>query len=243
MNPIEIHREDDERARSRLEDRDLDRIAGLLLPLASPVRLKILRYLTTPHYLEEVASHVKLTRQAARKHLDKLVAIGVLARRSATRDTGLVTEYVIDQQALFLVYDEFEKLGTLRRRDARSDLVRTLAGGKGARPRSRGGGPCFWIVRGLDTGERLELGDLTDREWVVGRDPRADLALAHDPYASNRHAMVTHEDGVHRLTDLMSTNGTFHNWERLPRGDGATLAHGDVVGVGKTVLLFWDARA
>ncbi len=224
-----------------LEDADLERLAGLLLPLSSPVRLRLLRFLTTPHYLEEVASHLKLTRQAARKHLDKLVAIGVLDRKPGTRDTGPVTEYVINPQALFLVYDEFEKLGSLRR-DERSDvMLRTVAEPGVRSPAAGAAGPCMWIVRGLNIGLRAALPPKDGREWVIGRDVRCDLVVAHDPYASNRHAEIRRENGAYVLTDLRSTNGTKHNWALVARGGEVPLRHGDLVGVGKTLLLFWDA--
>jgi DNA-binding transcriptional ArsR family regulator len=219
---------------------DLERMASWLRPLASPIRLKLLRFLTRPHYLEEVASHLKLSRQAARKHLDKLVAIGVLERKSGVRDTGPVTEYVINPQALFLIYDEFEKLGSLRRNEPQDVMMRTLAEpGKRAAPDARAG-PCFWIVRGLNTGQRVTLLKAGGREWLIGRDAPCDLVVQHDPYASNRHAEVRLEAGRYVLTDLRSTNGTTHNWAMLPRGGSVTLRHGDLVGVGKTLLLFWD---
>jgi DNA-binding transcriptional ArsR family regulator len=220
-------------------DLDLERLAGWLGPLASPVRLRLLRFLTQPHYLEEVASHLKLTRQAARKHLDQLVAIGVLEKRSGTRETGPVTEYIINPQALFLIYDEFEKLGTLRRDEPREVLHRTMAEPGRRVAAQPAEGSCFWIVRGLNTGHRAMLQRRTDRRWVIGRDEECDLAVAHDPYASNRHAEVRWDGQRYLLADLRSTNGTHHNWTLLPRGGEVALRHGDLVGVGKTLLLFW----
>jgi DNA-binding transcriptional ArsR family regulator len=225
----------------RTEDVDLERMAEWLKPLASPLRLRLLRFLTRPHYLEEVASHLKLTRQAARKHLDKLVAIGVLDRRAGQRDKLPVTEYLINPQALFLIYDEFEKLGSLRRDERDEVLVRTLAEPGRRAPPGPEAGPCLTVVRGLNLGMRSRLPE--DREWTIGRDPRCDLPVTHDPYASNRHAEVRRERGQFVLTDLRSTNGTQHNWGLLARGGEAALRHGDLVGVGKTLLLFWEGPA
>lgn len=229
-------------ARRLVEDQDIEKMASWLRPLASPVRLRLLRFLTRPHYLEEVASHLKVTRQAARKHLDKLVGIGVLEKRSGIRESGPVTEYLINPQALFLIYDEFEKLGSLRGDERQDVLHRTLAEPGKRVVAEPAQGPCFYIVRGLNTGQRLPLA-ARDREWTVGRDTRCDFPIPHDPYASNRHAEVHWDGRQFVLTDLRSTNGTHHNWALLPRGGGVALRHGDVVGVGKTLLLFWQGPA
>lgn len=232
-------------AHSGREAPDLDRIAGWLRPLASPVRLRLLRFLTRPHYQEEIAAALGLSRQATRKHLDKLVRIGVLERRSGVRGAGPVTEYVINPQALFLIHDEFEKLGSFRP-DGRDDaLARTLPGSGSGRPAAAKAapGPCLFVVRGFGTGTRLDLGPEEGRVWLVGRDPRCEIALTHDPYASNRQAELVQDGGRFVLTDLRSTNGTEHNWAPLARGARVTLRHGDIIGIGRTLLLFWDAPA
>ncbi len=218
---------------------ECERLAGLLAPLASPVRLKLLRFLTRPHYLEEIASHLVLTRQAARKHLDQLVRIGVVDKRPGTRDTGTVVEYRVAPRAIFLVYEEFEKLGSLDP-EGPDPFVRTMAEpSRRADPRLVPG-PCFHVVRGFNTGRVLRIAR-GPKEWVIGRDELADFCIDHDPYASNRHAEVRWEPPGFVLADLHSTNGTTHNWVRLARGAEANLRHGDLVGVGRTLLLFWDA--
>lgn len=225
-------------ARRAAEERELELLAERLVPLASPVRLRLLRFLTRPHYLEEIASYLGLTRQAARKHVDQLVEIGVLDRQSGTRETGPVTEYLVNPSALYLLYDEFEKLASLRRAEEPDVLSRTVAQ-PGARPLSApAGGPCLTVVRGLNLGQRHRLPPAA-KEWTIGRDTTCAIAVPYDAYASNRHAEVRYEGGRYLLTDLRSTNGTLHNFVLLARGGEVELAHGDVVGVGKTVLLFW----
>lgn len=226
-------------ARQSADEFNLERLAAWLGPLASPVRLRLLRFLSRPHYLEEVASHLGISRQGARKHLDKLVEIGVLERRSGVRDTGPVTEYVLDPQALFIIYDEFEKLGSLRRDDDRDARARTLPGG-GRAGNSAPAGPCLTVVRGLNTGSRHALDKDNGREWTLGRDERCQVVVAHDAYASSRHAEVRCDGRSFVLADLGSTNGTLHNWKPLPSGAEVPLKHGDVVGIGKTLLLFWE---
>lgn len=229
-------------ARRTAADAELEALAERLVPLASAPRLKLLRFLTQPHYLEEIASHLGLTRQAARKHLDQLVEIGVLDRKSGVRETGAVTEYIVNPQALFLIYDEFEKLASLRRSEEPETLSRTVAEGGRRSPASPADGPCLTIVRGLDVGRRARLPREGGREWIAGRDPTVDFVLPYDPYASNRHAAIRLERGRYVLTDLRSTNGTFRNFEMLARGGEVEIAHGDLVGLGRTLLVFWDQR-
>lgn len=221
------------------DDFNLERLATWLGPLASPVRLRLLRYLSRPHYLEEVASHLGISRQGARKHLDKLVEIGVLERRSGVRDTGPVTEYLLNPQALFLIYDEFEKLGSLRRDDSRDAVARTLPG-PGRAAGADAHGPSLTVVRGLNTGSRHPLEKHAGREHLIGRDERCTVVVSHDAYASQRHADVRWENGRFVLSDLGSTNGTLHNWRPVPSGGQVPLKHGDLIGVGKTLLLFWE---
>lgn len=48
----------------------------------------------------------------------------------------------------------------------------------------------------------------------IGRDPTNDIELA-DPRVSRHHAVIWAEDGVWRLRDLGSTNGTFINQSRV----------------------------
>lgn len=243
MMPQSTGRAAEEGRKGAAELEHLERLANSLRPLASPVRLRLLRFLTNPHYLEEVASHLMLTRQAARKHLDQLGAIGVIEKRSGVRESGPVTEYVIHPQSIFLIYDEFEKLGSLRRENPPDVMTRTVAGpGQRFAPEPQPG-PLLSIVRGFNVGQRFKLQAGTSKTWLIGRDERCDLHFDHDPYASNRHAEIRWEKGRFVLTDLRSTNGTTHNWALLPRGGEVELRHGDLVGIGKSLLLLWDASS
>ncbi len=69
---------------------------------------------------------------------------------------------------------------------------------------------------------------------IVGRDPGSGIRLAHDEFASARHARIEpRADGVY-VEDLGSTNGTFVNDTRItgPR----RLRASDVLKVGATEL-------
>jgi len=63
--------------------------------------------------------------------------------------------------------------------------------------------------------------------------------LAYDPYVSHRHAEVVRRADEHRLIDLRTArNGTYLNWRRMPPGGDSVLQPGDIVGVGRSLLVF-----
>jgi pSer/pThr/pTyr-binding forkhead associated (FHA) protein len=98
-------------------------------------------------------------------------------------------------------------------------------------------GQQLWVTDGKEHGKRLSA----DAGLMIGRAaPEEDGRLGGDPEISRAHARVTRgADGLLTIEDLGSANGTFVNDERIevPR----TLALGDVVRVGRTVLQVRDA--
>lgn len=217
-------------------DIDFESLAEDLKPLSNPKRLRLLHFLTEPHYLEEIASELKMARQSAQKHVDRLLEGGYIEKQQGQRDSGPVTEYILRPQKLFTIHEEFGKLGVLEPTTEDDKLTRTqlsstqpAAGGAGDVPRLR-------VVHGRTLGTTFELAG--DGPWMVGRDPKGDVTLDYDPFASNRHAEIEREDAGFAITDAYSTNGTMLNWEALEKGQTVPLEHGDVVGVGKTLMVF-----
>jgi FHA domain len=71
-------------------------------------------------------------------------------------------------------------------------------------------------------------------EITIGRDPASTVLIDSDTFVSQHHAKVYDVDGQAMVEDLGSTNGSFHNGNRLV---GARLLHpGDRIQVGYTVL-------
>jgi hypothetical protein len=71
-------------------------------------------------------------------------------------------------------------------------------------------------------------------EISIGRDPGCTITIDGDTFVSGRHAKVYAVDGQAMVEDLGSTNGSFHNGNKLI---GARLLHpGDRIQVGYTVL-------
>ncbi len=71
-------------------------------------------------------------------------------------------------------------------------------------------------------------------EITLGRDPNSTIVIDDDGYVSQLHLRVFDFDGQPMVEDLGSTNGTFHNGNKLI---GAKLLHpGDRLQVGTTVM-------
>lgn len=90
---------------------NLHAVSRLLQPLANPVRLRLLGFLRKPHYLEEVASHLRMSRQAARRHVNQLLEAGWVTR--SVREDAAIVEYVISLPALLKFQAEVGLLNTL----------------------------------------------------------------------------------------------------------------------------------
>ena len=72
------------------------------------------------------------------------------------------------------------------------------------------------------------------QEITVGRNPSSTVTIEGDTFVSSTHLRIYDVDGQAMVEDLGSTNGSFHNGNRLV---GARLLHpGDRIQVGHTVL-------
>lgn len=219
-------------------DIDFQELARALHPLGNATRLKLLHLLTIPRHLEEIASSLKMSRQGARKHLDELVELGVIKKQQGRRDFGPVTDYVLNLQRLFQLHSEFGKLGTLRPARASEEVLQTLAQTGHAPARPGSGDPCLTLVRGLDEGRVFQLADQPGRVWRIGRNKESEIRLDYDPFLSNRQAEIRRDPKEFQLVDAFSSNGTYLNWRRLEKGAAVPLQRGDIVGVGKSLLVF-----
>lgn len=199
-----------------------ERLAEALAALASPARLAMLRQTSAPKLLPEIRAGAP---PDVREHLDLLLAAGVVTPRETEREHGPAVEYALNAQALFAIAEEIR------------DLAR-------ARPTTAAGvraGPRLVLVKGIGEGRAFDLAPPADgaREWVIGRRRGLDVTLDFDPFVSTQNAVVKWERGAHHVADLPeSRNGTSVNFAPLPAGEWAPLAPGDVVGVGRSLLVY-----
>lgn len=96
--------------------------------------------------------------------------------------------------------------------------------------------PTFLVVSGqASAGKMFKLRG----EMVIGRTTAADIYLDDDG-VSRRHAKVmVRQDGAVEVTDLGSTNGTYHNGQRIKVHH---LKDGDTIQIGSTTILKFSYR-
>lgn len=231
---------------------DFERLERFLKSLAYANRLELLSMLRIPRTLEEIhlspgpakageSADRPISRQAVRGHLEQLEDAGLVRVRTGERPGRRAQhEYVLDHAQLFAVVDELRKLSTLEA-SVRLDPMATQQLQESRGPLWEEGLKVV-IVRGVQEGKAFSLrhGALkSPRGWVIGRSPEAHVCLEYDPFVSMENSEIIKVGDTYRLLDLRNArNGTFLNWKRLPVGGEAPLAGGDIVGVGRSLLLF-----
>lgn len=213
-------------------------LSTYLRALGNAKRLRVLQFLVKPHPIEEIASELKIARQTAQEHVQQLLDIGVVERMRGRGDRGPVTLYVVAPQRLFRIHEEFGKLGVLEPEVEPEEGLRRptsplLTGATGPKEQDL---PRLTIVHGMRIGQTTTLSG--EGPWLLGREPAASVCLDYDPFVSLRHAEVRRAQAGFEVADLYSSNGTFLDWKRLPRGASGRLENGSTVRVGKTILLF-----
>ncbi|MBI3543327.1 MAG: GGDEF domain-containing protein [Deltaproteobacteria bacterium] len=95
---------------------------------------------------------------------------------------------------------------------------------------------CLIVIRGTPQGKRYEL---TKSNMFIGRDVSAEIAI-NDQNASRKHAEVIKEaNGVYKLKDNNSTNGTFVNDKQIK--EPVVLRKEDMIKIGGTIMKFLPA--
>lgn len=236
-----------------MDEPDIARLAEYLKALGNPNRLELLYALRTPRSVGDIELHPEAVRegenperaishQAVRDHLAKLRAIGVVAVQRSERNGNIVDEYVLNHPKLFAIVEELRLLGELRAPEPAAPLA-TIAAEREPAP-TRDTGPRFVLVRGQGEGRVFPLRKETlgaDRGWIIGRKRGLAVSLDYDPFVSGENAEVLLNGAGFTLMDLRtSRNGTLHNFKAMDRGGSAPLRDGDIVGVGRTNLVFRD---
>jgi DNA-binding transcriptional ArsR family regulator len=226
-----------------------DTLAAALVALGSPTRLALLRAVRAPKALREIDVRIAdpaapgapprpLARQTVKEHLDRLLEAGLVTAREAERDYGPTVEYSLNHQELFGLAELLRELARLRPvAEPRNPTVEGLA----PPPPFDLAGPCLVLVKGLDDGRVFDLPApaIGRKEWVMGRSRGADIALDFDQFISAENTAITWEDGTYFVRDLEeSRNGTTLNYQPLPKGTRRALRTGDLVGVGRALLMF-----
>lgn len=219
----------------------LDVLARHLEVLASPTRLELLHALRAPRIMQEIRvlpsltragerPERPLTRQAVSHHLDQLVEAGLVQRLPRE---GRGDAFVLDHMRLFALVDEIRGLARLRPAIA-AGSGGTMDGDARTLP-PMPDPPRLVVAFGRDDGVAFSLAE--GGPWRVGRAPACEVCLDYDPYLSSEHARIVREGDGFLVEDLGSRNGTLVNWRRLEKGETRALHMGDLLGVGRSVLV------
>lgn len=231
------------RERMRTTEDD-DRLAHAFDALSSPIRFALLRELRAPRTLSSIrvapmegSDSALLARQSVRRHIDQLVESGLLLARPVRGVRGETVEYGANRQRLFVLAEELLSLAHVRP-DLEPEVETAPAK---LEPPALVAPPCFVLVHGAEIGRVFSL--TSAGPWRIGRHRHSDISLDFDPFVSGEHAVVLRSAGEgHVIRDSSANrNGTTVNLQPLARGGSARLAQGDLVGVGRSLLLYRDA--
>lgn len=227
-------------------------LEAYLKALAQANRLELIEALRVPRTLDEIrltptvavemggADRV-MSRQGVQNHLDKLIDVGVV-RVAPTDRKGKrgILEYRLDTARLFALIEELRHITREPAVGPVDPLATQQLSDDAATTWQEG--PKLVLVHGVREGRAFPLlqKDLRPpRGWLLGRAPGVPVRLDYDPYVSLENAEIIQRANEFRLLDLRSAkNGTMLNWKRLPPGGEAPLESGDVIGLGRTLLLF-----
>ncbi len=236
---------------SSRDELDFAKLAWYLDALANPGRLELLHILREPKSVSEIelspsdpAEDARpdrnITRQAVRKQLARLEEAGLVTRLKAERERPGVDEHVVNHQMLFALTEELRRVTRVTPTVGPAPAS-TMTMERHDTP-SRSAGARVVIVHGTHEGRAFPLrhsAATPGRGWIIGRRARLAVTLDYDPFLSQEHAEIREVGGSFAIHDLASNkNGTFIDWVPVPRGGSAPVHHGDVVGVGRTLLLF-----
>lgn len=223
-----------------------DDLANPFKVLGHPNRLQLLSTLEEPRPISridlrpcsETERDRSLTRQGVRHHLKKLEEQGLVRVAPSTNGSTTRYTYETDVSGIFRVC---EALGDLASQGPQR--LHQGAGPASGRPgdEETHAGPRLELVHGVNIGRTFPLtrGTEGERGWIIGSDPETEIDLPYDPFADPKHAEVARESDGFRLIDLrVSTQGTWLNWERMDVGSEAELQTGDVLGIGRSLMVF-----
>jgi DNA-binding transcriptional ArsR family regulator len=232
-------------------DVDYGSLAEFLSALAYPARLELLRILRFPHLVADIKlAPMRVepgenpdrvaSKQTIQAHLDKLVDADLVRVESAGEGTRRANVYTVNSQKVYAVTEDLRKVSTIYAgRGGVGEVTGTLGRSGGERTAAKG--PRLVLVHGLYEGKSYPLDARADPqgEWLVGRRRDAAVSLDYDPYVSLENSLVRRDGDRILIEDAPeSKNGTSVNWERLPKGRPHELKPADVIGVGRSLLVY-----
>lgn len=227
---------------------DVERLSSYLKALANPARLELLWLLRIPMAPSEILLAPRrrdgalqatrpMSRQSVEEHLTSLEELGVVERLEDEEGKGATTR-VLNQARLFAIVEELRALTAIRP-SVRVDVDATLASVEEPALAWEAGAKLV-LVNGPFEGRTHPLSGAGP--WMVGRSRAHAVSLAYDPYASADHARLVAVDGGYAIESAsQARNACRVNFSPLRAGETRRLRSGDVVGVGRSLLVYQES--
>jgi DNA-binding transcriptional ArsR family regulator len=224
-------------------------MALLLKALGNPLRLQVLDMLRTPHTLSEIrlsparkeggaAPDRTMSRMAVRQHVEQLEAFGLVRQVRVQRLGRSAVAYVVDHRQLFAVTEDLKELARIRPEADPGDAP-TLADPVRADVQHVRG-PRLILTNGIYEGRCFALPfEREPAAWRIGRKRGLAVTLDYDPFLAQENTEIAWRAARYFVRDLPgSRNGTSVNWSRLADGQEREILPGDLIGAGRSRLLF-----
>lgn len=232
---------------------DYESLAEFLKALSNPVRLELLDALRFPKMVGEIKVAPQrlapgdnpdrpAARQTLQAHLDRLVAADLVREDAVKAGERSLRRYAVNSQRLYVVTEELRRLSTHHAGRGGEEGSTHDASGRTSQPAGRAKGPRLVLVHGVYEGKAFHLDPSTADAtggWTIGRKRGLPVSLDYDPYVSTENARVRRAGDAFEILDLPdSRNGTRVNWEPLASGIPRAMEAGDIIGVGRTLMVF-----
>lgn len=233
------------------ETPDFDELEDALRVVGYRARLEILHQLRYPKAIgdlrvaarQRTGGHAAslMARQSVAEHLQKLVDLGVVRTPPANGVEG-PREFVVNTQRFYQIVEDFRSVGTILATRTAASMDDTVDRSGSLPPVKPVSGPRLVLAHGLLEGKAFPLVEATqeDGAWWIGRRTGCAVTLDYDPFVSLRNSAIVHAEGEWVVRDSgQSRNGTRVDWQAVD-DKGHALRPGNIVGVGRSLLVFQD---
>lgn len=217
--------------------------ADRLEAIASPSRLELLEKLRRAKPISEIelkattgpgSANRCISREGIRHHLSKLREAGLVDVRPARTTGRHEHEYHTRSPGLYGLAESLRTMASHGTHSSGAKAPITWTSGTGT--------PRLLVVHGAQIGARFRLGrspSTPGRGWVLGQSPKADFDLPWDPKVEEQAAEIVDSSDGYAIVDLRAaTHRVSLNGRELDRGEKQGLEHGDVIGIGRSLLAF-----
>ncbi len=204
--------------------------------LAAPGRLKLLEFLSEPRSIRSLVAETGKSRPTVETTMEALLEAGLVRKGQSERKGRRIHTFSADAAALYEITSGLELFAWSLSRRAHVAVTETpVAPNLGVL--ASHDLPEIHVLRGPNP-IRYSLMPGALEPAAIGRSSDCRVSLAYDRYVSDKHAAVHWNGNQFMLIDTASTNGTRHNWLQLRPRVPATLIHGDLISIGRSLLYF-----